>query len=103
MKTRPMRMGRRGLLAAFCIAWIAYGATATIDSAAYLDDIKFLSSKELRGRLTGSPELEKAAAFISGKFREFGLKPLESRNYYQAFPVTTDASLGNANRFRFTE
>src|SRR5471030_1018910 len=107
MKTRPMRMGRRGLLAAFCIAWIAYGATATIDSAAYLDDIKFLSSKELRGRLTGSPELEKAAAFISGKFREFGLKPLEStparKSYNQAFPVTTDASLGSANRFHFTE
>lgn len=98
-----MKNWRRGLLGALCIAWIAYGATATIDPATYLDDIKFLSSKELRGRATGSPELEKAAAFISGKFHDFGLKPLEGRSYYQAFPVTTDASLGNANRFRFTE
>src|SRR5205085_2224288 len=63
----------------------------------------FLASKELRGRATGSPELEKAAAFISGKFRQFGLKPPDGKNYYQAFPVTTDARLGRANRFRFTE
>jgi hypothetical protein len=97
----------RGVLAAFLGAviagWTALGATATIDPASYLNDIKFLASPELRGRVTGSPELEKAAAFIAAKYRGFGLKPVEGKSYYQAFPVTTDAQLGHSNRFRFTE
>ena len=102
-----MKTWNRGLLAALLApivaGWTALGATATIDPAAYLNDVKFLASPELRGRVTGSPELEKAAAFIAAKFHEFGLKPLEGKSYYQAFPVTTDAQLGEANRFRFTE
>jgi len=86
-----------------CLAWAAFGATAAIDPTTYLDNIKFLASKELKGRATGSPELEKAAAYIAGKFRDFGLKPPDGKNYYQAFPVTTNARLGKANRFHFIE
>src|SRR5207248_842442 len=97
-----MKTWTRGLPAALCIAWIGLGATATIDPNTYLNDIKFLASPELRGRATGSPELEKAGAFIAGKFHDFGLKPLEGARYYQAFPVTTDARPGKANRFRVT-
>ena len=98
-----MKTWSRGLPAALFAACIALGATATIDPAAYLNDIKFLASPELRGRVTGSPELEKAAAFIAGKYKAFGLKPLGDKGYYQAFPVTTDAQLGKANHFHFTE
>src|SRR5450432_1498252 len=98
---------RRGLLAALFATIVpglaAFGATAKIDPASYLNDIKFLASPELRGRITGSPELEKAAAFIAAKYRGFGLKSVEGKNYYQAFPVTTGAQLGHTNRFRFTE
>src|SRR5215471_1152448 len=86
-----------------CLCWIAYGATAKIDPNIYLDDIKFLASKEMKGRATGSPELEKAAEFIAGKFREFGLKPADGKSYFQAFPVTTNARLGNNNRLEFIE
>src|SRR6516225_10098242 len=68
-------------------------ATPTIDPSAYLDDVKFLASPELRGRATGSPELEKAADFIARKFRDAGLKPVEGKSYLQAFPVTTEAKL----------
>src|SRR6266700_2601269 len=98
-----MKNSIRGFAAAFFAAWVALGATATIDPATYLNDIKFLASPELRGRVTGSPELEKAAAFIAGKYRAFGLKPLDGKSFYQAFPVTTDAQLGKSNRFHFTE
>ena len=41
----------------------------------YLNDIKFLASPELRGRNTGSPELEKAAAFLEQHYRQLGIKP----------------------------
>jgi hypothetical protein len=86
-----------------CAAPLAYGADAKIDPNLYLNDVKFLASPELKGRATGSPELEKAAAFIAGKFREFGLKPVVGNAYLQAFPVTTDATLGKQNHFDFRD
>src|SRR3974377_267717 len=99
-----MKKWKYGLTpAVFVVCWVASGATATIDPNSYLDDIKFLASKELKGRATGSPQLEKAGAFIAGKFREFGLKPIDGKSYYQAFQVTTNARLGKANRFHYTE
>ncbi|HXB73367.1 MAG TPA: M28 family peptidase [Candidatus Acidoferrales bacterium] len=108
MKIWSRDSGRcRGLLTALFAAILhgatAFGATATIDPVSYLNDIKFLASPELRGRVTGSPELEKAAAFIAAKYRGFGLKPVEGTHYYQPFPVTTGAQLGHSNRFHFTE
>ncbi len=91
------------LYAAFCAARLGFGAAAEIDPKVYLNDIKYLASDELKGRLTGSPGLEKAAAFISAKFREFGLQPLNGKSYYQPFPAVTAARLGAGNRLRFTE
>jgi Peptidase family M28/PDZ domain/PA domain len=99
-----MKIWKYGLLPLVAlVSWVAFGATASIDPNVYLDDIKFLASPELKGRATGSPELEKAGAFIAGKFRDFGLKPADGKSFYQSFPVTTDARLGRANRFHFTE
>jgi hypothetical protein len=99
-----MKIWKYGLLPfAAAVSWVAFGATANIDPNVYLDDIKFLASPELKGRATGSPELEKAAAFIAARFKEFGLKPADGKGYYQAFTVTTDARLGKANRFHFAD
>jgi hypothetical protein len=76
---------------------------ARIDPTLYLDDVKFLASPELKGRPTGSPELEKAADFIAHKFREFGLKPVTGNTYLQPYQVTTDAKLGKQTRFDFVD
>ena len=59
-----MKIRARGLFAGLMLAAVALAATATVDPNRYLNDIKFLASPELRGRSTGSPELEKAAAFL---------------------------------------
>src|SRR5262250_98908 len=75
---------------------------SAIDPKLYLDDVKFLASPQLRGRATGSPELEKAAHFIAGQFHSFGLKPIGGKSYFQAFSVTTNAKLGPANHFEYT-
>ena len=99
MKTRYRRLAPALLL----FAWVAVGSTAGLDPEVYLDDVRYLASKDLRGRGDGSPELEKAAAFISGKFHDFGLRPLEGKSYYQAFEVTGSAQLGKANEFHITE
>ncbi len=97
-----MKIRTRPLLAGLILAVVAFAATATIDPTLYLNDIKFLASPELRGRGTGSPELEKAAAFLERNYRQLGIKPA-GKKYLQDFPVTTDAALGKANRFQFTE
>src|SRR5215472_12975587 len=89
-------------LGAAALAVVAFGATVSIDPKAYMDEVKYLSSAELKGRLTGSPELERAAGYLRAKYKLFGLAPLGG-SYEQAFPVTTDARLGPGNRFSFTE
>jgi Peptidase family M28/PDZ domain/PA domain len=92
------------LLPLLCGAsWLAFSVTATIDPKLYLDEVKYLASPELKGRATGSPELEKAAAFIAGKLRSFGIKPADGKHYYQPFEFTTAARPGKHNRLRFTE
>lgn len=70
---------------------------AEMSSTEYLGYVKYLSSPELRGRLTGSPELERAAGFIRDQFRSMNLKPLSGDSYYQDFEVTTSARLGGKN------
>lgn len=70
-----------------------------ISAQNYLAEVKYLASPELKGRATGSPELEKAAAYISGQFKSFGLKPVSGNDYLQPFTVTVNAHLGPQNSF----
>jgi hypothetical protein len=44
--------------------------------------INYLASDQMRGRANGSPEMNEAASWISGKFREFGLKPVPANSEY---------------------
>jgi hypothetical protein len=67
----------------------------------YLGYVKYLASPEMRGRATGSPELEKAAAFIRDQFHSLNLQPLSGTSYYQDFEVTTSAKLGAHNQISF--
>src|SRR5712692_1204727 len=78
-------------------------ATPDIDPQRFLSHIKYLASPEMRGRATGSPELEKAADYIANQFRAIGLKPSDGKSYFQAFPVTTNAKVGHGNRFEYVE
>ena len=97
-----MKIRKPRLFSSLLFAAVALAAAATIDPNLYLNDIKFLASPELRGRGTGSPELEQAAAWLERHYRQLGIKPA-GKDYLQPFPVTTDAALGKANRFQFTE
>jgi len=75
---------------------------AELNSDEYLGYVKYLASQEMKGRATGSPELERAGAFIQDKFRSLGLKPIDGDSYYQDFEVTTSARLGTQNQLAFT-
>ncbi len=46
-----------------------------------------LASDEMRGRKTGTPEIEKAAQFIAGEFKRAGLQPVNGDNYLQEFTM----------------
>jgi Zn-dependent M28 family amino/carboxypeptidase len=75
----------------------------SVDPNTYWDDVKYLASPELKGRATGSPELEKAADHIAGLFRSFGLKPVDGKSVELAFPAEIGAHLGPHNEFAFSD
>lgn len=66
--------------------------TATVRIAQTLPDdeilapLKFLASDRLRGRHIGFPEIDTAATYIAGQFRDAGAKPVPGNSgYYQLF------------------
>ena len=71
-----MRRFNRLLPYAACLLLAALSAappatttlTPDIDPQRFLNHIKYLASPEMRGRATGSPELEKAADYIAAQF-----------------------------------
>jgi len=77
-------------------------SAAEIEPGRYLEHVKYLASPELKGRGTGTAELDRAADYIAQQFRAAGLKPLPGDSYFQSFPVTTNARLGERNRFGYT-
>jgi hypothetical protein len=63
----------------------------------YLAHVKYLASPELKGRRTGSPELEKAASYISKQFHSAGLKPVGG-SFLQEFQITAHTAVGSGNK-----
>src|SRR5580700_564638 len=90
---------------AYSILWLCPLAliAADVQPDQYLAHVQYLASPQLKGRATGSPEIEKAAAYIAGQFRSFGLQPLEgksaadAKNFELAFPAELGAKLGPDN------
>ena len=79
---------------------LAAAPPAAIDAQTYLNEVGYLASPALKGRATGSPELETAASYIANQFKSFGLKPADGKNYEQPFLVTIHAHLGTNNRMK---
>jgi len=92
---RPPRFVVLAALAAAVGLW-----AADVDPNRFLDDVKYLASPALKGRGTGTPGLEMAARFIEKQFKAAGLQPVDGQ-YFQPFPVTTNARLGH-NHFEYT-
>ena len=55
-----------------------------------LDDVRFLSDDRLRGRMTGSPGADSAAAYLARRFSQVGLQPAAG-GWFQTFTVGRDA------------
>ena len=88
------------LAAAALVALLAQAETR-VEPKAYLDHVKYLASDELKGRATGTAELDKAAKYIAARFKSYGLKPVAG-SYLQSFKAITKTKIGDATRFAFT-
>ena len=65
------------------------------------DHITFLASDNLKGRLTGTAEADKAAEYIAGEFRKYGLEPLMNGSYFQDFPFVAGLEKTEFNSVEF--
>lgn len=95
-------MARR-LAPVLCAASAALYGASHLDPDEYLGYVKYLASEQMKGRASGSPELERAADYIAAKFRALGLQPIEGDSYFQSFDVTTSARLGTHNSMAYLE
>lgn len=83
-----------------CLAIAGGLLAADLSPTEYLGYVKYLASPEMKGRASGSPELDQAAAFIAKQFDAMHLRPLDGKSFYQDFDVTTSATLGPHNRMK---
>lgn len=67
-----------------------------------LKHLMFLASDELKGRGTGTKEIDIAAVYIADNFKSYGLKPLGDSGYFQNFEVTTGVELTENNSLAIT-
>ncbi|MBI5280218.1 MAG: M28 family peptidase [Candidatus Solibacter usitatus] len=96
-----------GLIAATFIAAGALNGAAVptrgkISAESYRESVKFLASDKLKGRGTGTPEMEKAASYLASRFKKLGVPPADGKSYYQRFQVTTNASLAKDNALEYS-
>lgn len=79
----------RPFLLGFALISATYCSAQKTDAPFNVKEVErienFLASDEMRGRRAGSPEIDKAAAFIADEFKKAGLQPLQNGSYIQDF------------------
>ena len=72
---------------------------AFFKASEYEKHVTHLASEELEGRGTGQEGIDKAARYISRKFKKWGVKPAgEDGTFYQEFNVRMGSRLGRTTR-----
>ncbi len=72
----------------------AVKAASTITAEDLRKHLYIIASKEMEGRDTPSPGLEKAANYIEQHFKSLGLIPGNNGSYRQTYPLYKDSMLG---------
>lgn len=81
---------------------IAVKAAATITAEDMKKHLYIIASKEMEGRDTPSPGLDKAADYIENHFRSLGLKPGNGDSYRQYYPLYRDSMISASLRINDT-
>jgi Zn-dependent M28 family amino/carboxypeptidase len=63
------------LVGAVCVAWGAETASDEARGKAWWAHVQVLADDAMRGRLTGTEDYLRAAAYVVGQFKEYGLQP----------------------------
>lgn len=96
-----MNFTTRALVAATVIGVaVSAGRVAAqqVDPDDYLAHVKLLSSDDFKGRGNGTPELDRAAAYIADQFRAAGLEPGgDEGTFLQRFEVIIGLTIGGTN------
>jgi hypothetical protein len=96
---RPLASSHSLVLALVVSCCVLLAAPAEIAPDAVLQHIKFLSSDELKGRASGSPELETAGDYVARQFKAAGLQPGgSSDDWFQPFQLIAGLAIGSGNR-----
>ena len=69
-------------------------AAATITAEDMKKHLYTIASKEMEGRETPSPGLDRAAGYIENHFKSLGLIPGNNGSYLQTYPLYKDSMLG---------
>jgi len=89
---------RKVLFSFLLLATVLSAATPPIDADRLLGHIKFLASDDLKGRASGSPELERAADYIAQQFKAIGLKPGgDDGTWFEPFQLVAGLTVGAGN------
>jgi len=84
-------------LTAFSQAASENTVSSVIDQPQVEAHIRFLASDALKGRDTGSPELNIAAQYIASYFQGYGLQPIDSTDgYFQPVDLFKESTLSSA-------
>jgi len=59
--------------------------------------LSFIASDDLKGRGTGTPEIDLAGKYIAKNFARFGVETRGQKGYFQTFKVTTDIKINKNN------
>jgi hypothetical protein len=75
-----------------CSSFITQKNIVTVNETVTKSDIEghiyFLASDELKGRETGTPEIDIAALYLANTLRRYNVKPMgENNSYYQNVPI----------------
>lgn len=69
----------------FIADWVDSDDNETAKPELLKKHISYLASDDLKGRLTGSKEEQKAADYLSSQLKSLGLKPYDGKSYLQKF------------------
>ena len=78
-------------------------AAASITAADMKKHLYIIASKEMEGRDTPSPGLEKAANYIEEHFKSLGLIPGNKGSYRQTYPLYRDSMIGTSFKINSEE
>ncbi|MFM2229935.1 MAG: hypothetical protein RL607_1193 [Bacteroidota bacterium] len=72
----------------FLADWVDIDPAEYVNESEIKKHITYLASDELKGRLSGSKEEQKAAAYLSTELKKLGLKPYQGKSYSIPFDYT---------------